>query len=182
MITVFIGGSRAVAKLNAAVRERLDDLIQRGCHIFIGDANGADKAVQQHFAGSGYSSVTVFCVGTCRNNVGGWPVREVASESTKKDFAYYATKDAAMAREAGCGVMLWDGKSKGTLHNIINLLGAGKKVLVYFSPEKAFRKLSTGEDLTTLLARCNGREIERLQSSLAALPSRAQDRLPFQSR
>jgi hypothetical protein len=133
----------------------------------------AIKAVQQHLASRGYGSVTVFCVGACRNNVGGWSVREVASESTKRDFAYYATKDVAMAREAGCGLMLWDGKSKGTLHNILNLLGAGKKVLVYFSPEKAFYKLSTGEDLTALLARCNGREIARLQSSLAALPSRA---------
>jgi hypothetical protein len=39
-----------------------------------------------------------------------------------KDFAYYAAKDLAMAQDAKCGVMLWDGRSKGTLNNIQNLL------------------------------------------------------------
>ncbi len=58
-----------------------------------------------------------------------------------------------MAHEAKCGVMLWDGRSKGTLHNVLNLIGAGKKVLVYFSPEKAFYKLSTPRELDSLLAR-----------------------------
>jgi hypothetical protein len=40
-----------------------------------------------------------------------------------------------MAQDAQCGVMLWDGKSKGTLNNIQELLSAGKKTLVYFAPE-----------------------------------------------
>ena len=39
-MNVFIGGSRAVSKLNAVIRMRLDHLIKRGCTIFIGDANG----------------------------------------------------------------------------------------------------------------------------------------------
>src|SRR5713226_6461922 len=129
MTSVFIGGSRAVSRLNATIWQRLDDLIQRGCVIFIGDANGADKVVQQHFADRDYHNVTVFCMGTCRNNVGNWEVRKVESDSSRRDFVYYATKDIAMAREAKCGVMLWDGRSKGTLNNIFNLIGANKKVL-----------------------------------------------------
>jgi hypothetical protein len=169
MTTVFIGGSRAVSKLNATIRARLEDLIQKGCQILIGDANGADKAIQQFLADCGYSKVTVFCMDACRNNVGHWEVRKIHADSSRKDFAYYAAKDVAMAHEAKCGVMLWDGRSKGTLHNILNLVGAGKKVLIYFSPEKAFYKLSTPQDLDSLLARCNRREIERLQSSLATL-------------
>lgn len=51
-------------------------------------------------------------------------------------------------------MMLWDGESKGTLNNIQNLLGAGKKSLVYFSPERAFYRLVTGDDLMGLVARC----------------------------
>ena len=176
MTAVFIGGSRAVSRLNAAVLERLDDLIQKRCQIFIGDANGADKAIQQHFADRDYRNVTVFCMGNCRNNVGDWEVRKVAARSSRKDFVYYATKDIAMAREAKCGVMLWDGKSKGTLHNILNLIGVNKKVLVYFSPEKAFHKLSTPEDLDALLSRCDPREIERIQHSLAAIAPLVQER------
>ena len=82
-----------------------------------------------------------------------------------------------MAGEAGCGFMLWDGKSKGTLHNLLNLVGAGKKVLVYFAPDKSLHKLSNDQDLQTLFARCDRREIARIQSSLAALPSPSQTQL-----
>ena len=39
-MNVFIGGSRAVSKLNAVIRERFDDFIKRGCTILVGDANG----------------------------------------------------------------------------------------------------------------------------------------------
>ena len=69
MTTIFIGGSRAVSRLNALVRDRLDDFIRRQCMILIGDANGADKAVQRHLAGRGYQHVTVYCMEHCRNNL-----------------------------------------------------------------------------------------------------------------
>ena len=60
MTTVFIGGSRAVSRLHDVIRGQLDDLIQKNCKIYIGDANGADRAVQQHFADRGYRDVVVF--------------------------------------------------------------------------------------------------------------------------
>jgi hypothetical protein len=182
MTIVFIGGSRAVSKLNAIIRARLEGLIQKGCQIFVGDANGADKAVQQFLEERRYSKVTVFCMDTCRNNLGSWETRRIHADSRRKDFAYYAAKDIAMANEAKCGIMLWDGRSKGTLHNILNLIGAGKKVLVYFSPEKAFYKLSTPQDLDSLLARCDRREIERLQTSLALVTPHAATQLPLHPR
>jgi hypothetical protein len=91
----------------------------------------------------------------------------------KRDFSYYSVKDLAMAQDAGCGVMLWDGVSKGTLNNIENLLSGGKKTLVYFAPGKVFVKLSSRSDLARLLERCDPgkvrvarREIER--AALAA--------------
>jgi hypothetical protein len=37
--SVFIGGSRAISKLNDVIREQLDNLITKKCAIFIGDAN-----------------------------------------------------------------------------------------------------------------------------------------------
>ena len=79
MTSVFIGGSRAVSRLNNVILAKLDELIERQCLIFVGDAKGADKAVQQHFARRGYEHVLVYCMDECRNNVGMWPTRNVTS-------------------------------------------------------------------------------------------------------
>ena len=59
-MNVFIGGSRAVSRPNAPIRDRIYDLLQRGCAILAGDANGADKAVQQYLGGRQHTRVTVF--------------------------------------------------------------------------------------------------------------------------
>jgi hypothetical protein len=48
-----------------------------------------------------------------------------------------------MSQEAGCGLMLWDGKSKGTLQNMLKLIDAQKPTLVYFAPTKDFHRLTT---------------------------------------
>jgi hypothetical protein len=157
---IFIGGSRAVPKLNEVIRDRLNDFIRRGASILVGDANGADKAVQRYFAGRQYPNVEVFCMQECRNNIGSWPIRSIVPPNNRKDFSYYAAKDIAMAQEAGCGVMLWDGKSKGTLQNILNLMASGKRTLVYLAPSKDFHIVSTDQDLQALLARCDRRNIE----------------------
>jgi hypothetical protein len=159
-MNVFIGGSRAVSKLNAAVHARLDDLMKRGCTILIGDANGADKAVQQYLADCHYPNVLVFCMEDCRNNIGRWPTRNIEPPTSRRDFAYYAAKDAAMSREAQCGVMLWDGKSKGTLQNMLILVAAGKRTLVYFTPARDFYVLAGEQDLQNLLARCEKRYLD----------------------
>jgi hypothetical protein len=86
MTTVFIGGSRAVARLNPMVREKLDDLMRRGCRILIGDANGADKAVQQHYAERGYRNLVVYCMDRCRNNVGAGRARPCAGVARRGTF------------------------------------------------------------------------------------------------
>ncbi len=166
MTKVFIGGSRAVSRLNSTIREKLDDLISRQCEILIGDANGADKAVQEHFAQQHYQSVTVYCMHRSRNNVGNWPTKHVEAPGGRKEFAYYAAKDLAMAEDAKCGVMLWDGKSKGTLNNIQQLLSQSKKVLVYLAPEKAFHKLSTTMDLQEVLQRCDADSVQEAQRQI----------------
>jgi hypothetical protein len=178
MTKVFIGGSRAISRLNSAIREKLDDLISRQCAILIGDANGADKAVQEHFARQQYPHLTVYCMKHCRNNVGSWPTRHVEAPGNRKDFSYYAAKDLAMAQDAKCGVMLWDGRSKGTLNNVQQLLSQRKKALVYLAPEKAFYKLNTTLDLEELLRRCDSDSVQEAQRQIRAkLPGL--DQLPL---
>ena len=155
MKKVFLGGSRQVRALNDVIRKRLDGVINGDLFVFIGDANGADKAMQTYFADRHYKNVLVFCAGRdCRNNIGSWETRQIISDRTEKDFRFYTAKDTVMSEEANYGLMLWDGKSKGTLNNILNLLEQGKQVAVYFSPKKAFHDLQSLEDLKPLLKEC----------------------------
>ncbi len=156
MTTVFIGGSRGLTRLNDAIRTRVDNIMRQQFTVLIGDATGADTAMQSYFAAKGYAHVVIYCMGDrCRNNVGDWPTRRIFADRPKKDFAYYATKDEAMARAASYGLMLWDGKSKGTLNNVLNLLRQQKKVLVYFSPDQCFSTLKAVEELGVLLRKCH---------------------------
>jgi len=156
MNKVFFGGSRKMRRLSQAVKERTDNIIAKGYLILLGDANGADKAMQKYLAEKSYTNVLVFCMGNvCRNNIGKWKTRNVHSSRSKKDFNYYSTKDVAMSEEADYGLMLWDGKSNGTLNNIINLCERNKKVLVYFSPTKGFFTVENEHDISKLLEHCD---------------------------
>jgi adenine-specific DNA-methyltransferase len=120
--TIFVAGSRQLSRLPAEVRSRLDTMIEKGFQILVGDANGADKAVQRYLADRSYANVLVQCMKDhCRNNVGNWPTREVDAPRGVKGFDYYSLKDRVMAETAEYGLMLRDGKSKGTVNNVVNL-------------------------------------------------------------
>ena len=159
MTKVFIGGSRRVSLLNADVRRRIDRVIEQGFPVLVGDANGADKAVQKYLQGRGYRAVEVFCSGgECRNNLGKWPVRTVATRQARRDFDYYAAKDEQMAQEASVGLMIWDGKSAGTLANAVRLLRQDKKVVIYATPAQRFLTLKAEADWEHLVSTC-GRDV-----------------------
>jgi hypothetical protein len=169
MKKVFIGGSRRVSRLNAEVRQRLDNIIAKRFPIVIGDANGADRAVQQYLLGKEYADVEVFCVGGyCRNNVGNWPSRKVAAETSEKNFQFYATKDRTMAREASVGLMIWDGQSVGTLLNVLRLLRQNKKVVVYEVPGNRFWELKSESHWKDFVL-CRDAELRRRVEREAAL-------------
>lgn len=167
MSKVFFGGSRKLPRLNSAIRTRLRNLITNDHAVLVGDANGADKAVQSFFAEEGYKNVVVYCMdGVCRNNVGNWRVKSIDSGGRRKDFKYFAMKDAELSRDADHGFMLWDGKSKGTLNNALNLLQQGKSVLVYFSPKREFVSVKAPSDLDALLEWCDPNSREELEKKI----------------
>jgi adenine-specific DNA-methyltransferase len=156
MNTVFIGGSRHVSRLPAPAKERLDNIGKSGCHIVIGDANGADKAVQKHLSDAAYSDVEVFCSGdVCRNNLGSWPTRNIQPPRHVKGFQFYAAKDREMAQAADFGLMIWDGKSPGTVLNVLRLIKAGKKVVLFSAPEAKTTTFKAVSDWDAFLAHCD---------------------------
>ncbi|MBI4217039.1 MAG: hypothetical protein HY687_06615 [Chloroflexi bacterium] len=165
MTKVFFGGSRRLSRFNAEIRARIDNVLLKGFGVLIGDANGADKAVQKYLAEKRYPDVRVFCAGvTCRNNLGDWNVESVSSDRNRADFLHYAKRDARMADQADYGFFLWDGKSKGTLNNIVMLLKQEKPALVYVSPRKEFIIVKHMDDLKALLSKCEPQTIKTLRS------------------
>jgi adenine-specific DNA-methyltransferase len=60
-----------------------------------------------------------------------------------------------MSEEATVGLMIWDGKSAGTLLNVLRLLGLGKKVVLYVVPDRRFVELRSVADGRDLVARCD---------------------------
>ncbi|MGH8554094.1 MAG: hypothetical protein ACREUD_00700 [Gammaproteobacteria bacterium] len=152
MKKVFFGGSRRLGRLNQKVQERAANIIAERLQVLVGDANGADKAIQKFFAEKGYLNVVVFFAGAvCRNNLGKWATHPVRVDRSERDFRFYAAKDLAMSEEADYGFMIWDGESQGTVNNILNLLERGKKVVVYRSPHKEFLTFNTPVDADELL-------------------------------
>ncbi len=149
---VFIAGPRKISKLSKKVIEKLDSLQSKEFQILIGDANGVDKAVQNYIYKNNYSNVNVYATeGKARNNIGKWTVVPVSSERKTKDFKYYTAKDIEMAKTADLGFMIWNGNSKGTLRNTIQLLSMNKEVVMYYSPLKKIILLKTLDDLNILI-------------------------------
>lgn len=156
MNTIFIGGSRHVSRLPPEVKKRLDNVVTSGHQVLVGDANGADKAVQKHFFDQHYDKVVVFCSGgTPRNNLGTWPTHPVAAPKNAKGFQFYAAKDREMAREADFGLMIWDGKSPGTVLNVLRLALAGKIAVLFNVPDKDVVNVKSLDHWKSFIARCS---------------------------
>jgi probable addiction module antidote protein len=164
MNTIFIGGSRHISRLPSEIKDRLNKVIDNGHCVVVGDANGADKAVQKHFADASYGRVTVFCTGEhFRNNLGHWPTHSVEPPPGAKGFQFYAAKDREMATKADFGLMIWDGKSSGTLLNVLRLAKAGKVSVLYNAPEKRSINIAPSS-WEIFLSRCS----DELRSDLKA--------------
>lgn len=156
MTTVFLSGSRKISRINDSIRQRIDNIIEKNFNIVIGDANGADKAMQTYLAEIGYPHVTVYYVGEkSRNNVGNWQSKNVAVSGNLTGRDFYTVKDKEMARRADFGLVLWDGQSAGSMANILEMTKFGKKVAVYFTPDKAFYTLSCDADAQQFIGRCH---------------------------
>jgi len=160
---VFIGGSRKISRLNEQLKQRLDRIVLKELRVLLGDANGADKAVQAYFAERSYRNVQIFCsAGNCRNNLGPWEVKSVVPPHSRRDFEFFTAKDAVMAQEADVGLMLWDGQSSGTVVNAARLIAAGKPVVIYIGPQEKFHTVKSRADFESLLSPCSREIRERI--------------------
>ena len=152
--TVFISGSLSVTELSDFAKAHIRSVVTSRMNVLIGDAYGADKAVQQElYKKYDYHFVTVYASnGKARNNLGNHTVKAVNVPSGIYGRAYYEQKDIAMSRDCNFGFMLWDGKSNGTLNNIRRLIGMNKISIVCLNGTHKSFKIDTEQQLKDMLS------------------------------
>jgi hypothetical protein len=154
MTTIFAAGSRSIIRLPGEAARRIDNIIANKHRVVVGDAGGADAAIQRHLLGAAYGNVEVFCSGQrCRNDPGNWKTRHILAPRGASGFQYYAAKDRAMAEEAAVGLMVWDGTSLGTILNILRLVRTGKMAVLIDSRQTS-RSFKSMQDWQGFLAAC----------------------------
>jgi len=128
---IFISGSISIKKLPKFAIEKLDSIIKREYFVLIGDAKGADSIVQKYLKKKNYKNVLVYYAGNkIRNNFGNWDTCQIVSKNNEKGRQLYTLKDIEMANDADFGLMIWDGRSEGTLNNISMMKSKNKRFFV----------------------------------------------------
>lgn len=124
---VFLCGSKTVTSLPPRFTYLLDCCCRDGCDFLIGDCFGADRLMQEYLFEHEYMRVTVYVSGQrIRNRIGNYPVRHIPIPDGMTGFEFYRQKDLAMIEDCDTALILWDGKTKGTFSNALDLTNADK--------------------------------------------------------
>lgn len=172
---IFVAGAKSVKIINEDVKKRLFSISEKCYDVLIGDCYGIDTAVQDYFISLQYPKVTIYASnGIARNNLGNWPIHSVPVAEGIKGFDFYRQKDIAMAAAADYGFMIWDGKSKGTLNNIISLVNQNKTVVIYLVHIGKTITVRTKKELSALISTCDN-STQKLFKKYAAIPDNCEN-------
>ena len=130
---IFISGSKSISKLPELAKAFIDQFIENGDEILIGDCYGVDAVVQKYLEAKEFNNTTIYCSGiTPRNNfVSAAKIHsctEAAKGLTGSEFQY--VKDIQMAADCDQALMIWDGISKGTAENLKRIKEMAKPFVV----------------------------------------------------
>lgn len=132
------------------------NICHSGYEVLVGDCYGVDASVQSFYSKLGYKNVVIYAGnGQARHNIGHWRVHSVPVPTYLRGFDFYKQKDIAMVNEADYGLMIWDGESRGTLNNIVNLVAQNKKALVYLATQDSMTVIRNANDLNALILYCS---------------------------
>jgi len=151
-LKVFIAGPREEKTLDENICVKLRSICDKKYDVLVGDAYGIDSLVQNYLNDIEYKNVKVFASkGLARNNYGNWKIEKVNGEDNLSGFEFYTQKDLEMTKQADIGFMIWNGKSRGTFNNIVNLLNLEKEVVLYYVVNKKFYHFYNMLDLEEFL-------------------------------
>lgn len=167
MPNLFVAGSIAISRLHPMVVDRIGHAATQDMAFLVGDADGADRAIQDVLATIEDARVTIFCSGDRpRNNVADWPVHHVYPLAPAGTRAFFTAKDVEMAGIADYGLMVWDARSTGTLSNVIELLVRGRKTVVFVNRDKAFHTIGDLPALERLIALMSASALDKAERKM----------------
>ncbi|OOE91593.1 hypothetical protein [Salinivibrio sp. AR640] len=167
MHKVFISGSMGIKNLDKNIQARINNIVDSGYQVIVGDANGVDSSIQEYLISKNMKLVLVYCSGDSpRNNLGRWPVSKIDTNEPSGTRAFFTAKDLKMAEDCDYGLMVWDTKSTGTLSNAIELLKRKKLALVYVNKSKEFLKIKEASDLEKLISYMSSSALEKADKKL----------------
>ena len=141
---VFIGGSRSIKELDENVCHVLFEELNSNSEILVGDADGVDAEVQKFCMRQNYGNIVVYATnGKPRNNVGNFEVCSIAVDKNTFRKQYFVKKDIAMTDAADYGVVIWDGKSKGSLNQLYRMVRQNKPCQVYIPDDKRWIEIES---------------------------------------
>lgn len=153
MAKIFLSGSISIRRLDRKVQERIDNIVEANHIVIVGDADGADRLMQQYLFEKGACHVVVYCSGDKpRHAIGHWPITCIqVTQAAPGSRSFFSAKDLEMANAADFGMMIWDTQSTGTLLNVMELLRRGRKSVVFVEKAKEFRTVGDVAQLESLV-------------------------------
>lgn len=137
---IFVGGGKTIGHLPDRVVSMLDNFMESGDYIIVGDAHGCDLAFQTYLHSKGYPNVTVYCSGEkCRFNVGGWTEKHIDVPEGMEGYEFYREKDYAMMGDCDGAMLIWERRSSATRSYIYNLKSFGKPVFAFNVERNCFK-------------------------------------------
>lgn len=104
--TVFMSGKVQVDgeildDIPDGVKREIDKIVKSNAKIIVGDAPGADTAIQKYLDNLEYKNVKVYTADPeVRNNVGKWEVEKIGADGLTDDRDIRLQKDIAMTKAA----------------------------------------------------------------------------------
>lgn len=132
MVAAFASGERLLLMGSSAykgeglpveVAEVLDEALDRGVAVIVGEARGSCRAFQDHLAARGYGDVVVGHAKSIRYNAGGWPTRRYGED--------VKSRERGMIDDCDSAVIIWVDSSGVITKNLETLKRQGKPTYVY---------------------------------------------------
>jgi hypothetical protein len=110
-------------ELPVEVKERIDEAIERGVTIIVGEAYGACRAFQDYLRDKGYKNVVVGHALKLRYNVGNW--KDVQYGQNLKE------RERKMIEDCDSAIVIWVNSSGVIAENLELLKKLGKPTFLY---------------------------------------------------